>query len=127
MDQIARERQRSLKSVQIILASLALLSLLAALAFHSPVQDVTTPAVGSPVRKAVLDALREKTKKPLHGMKVVFRVDNMLQQGDWVFFKGKGQKPDGGDLDYHGTSFQAAIRDDMFEDWCCALFKKTKG
>ena len=92
-----------------------------------PQDDVVTPAAGSPVRKAVLDALREKTKKVLKGKKVVFKVEHFKQQDDWVFFKGQGLKPDGGKFDYHGTDFQRAIDSDMFEDWCCGLFHRTKG
>ena len=99
---------------------------LAAVLFGSP-QDVVTPKVGSPVRTQVLDAFRAKTKGILKGKKVVFKVDHMKQLDDWVFFKGVGQNPDGSKLDYHGTEFQKAINDDMFEDWCCALFHRSKG
>ncbi|MES1228052.1 MAG: hypothetical protein ABUL72_05230 [Armatimonadota bacterium] len=100
-----------------------MLSSLVAAAILSPLQDeVTTPKPGSPVRSKVLDVLRDKTKKSLHGKKVLFKVDHMKQQGDWVFFKGKGVQPNGDKFDYHGTDYQSDIDHDMFADWVCALF-----
>lgn len=102
-------------------------ALVLTLVVAAPVQEVTSPPVGSPVRKAVLDALRVSTKRSLKGKRVVFKVDHMKQQGNWVFFTGKGLNPDGSELDYRGTAFQEAKDADMFADWVCALFQKRKG
>ncbi|MES1228051.1 MAG: hypothetical protein ABUL72_05225 [Armatimonadota bacterium] len=101
--------------------------IIVAILLHPQSSEVVTPKEGSPVRKAVLDALRAKTKSSLKGKKVLFKVDHMKQKGDWVFFKGKGQNPAGGDLDYHGTTFQEDIDNGAFDDWCCGLFHRVSG
>lgn len=91
------------------------------------IQGYTVPAPGSVERTAVLDALRAKTQRALRGQKVVFKVNVMRQAGDWIFFKGKGLQPNGEAIDYKKTVYADDVKEGMFDDWVCALFKRQNG
>ncbi len=85
-----------------------------------------TPKQGSEERKAILNTLRYPVEKRLK-RKVVFKVDWIKVQGQWAFFKGVPQQPGGKKMDYRGTPYAAAIKDGVFDDWVCALFKNANG
>ena len=87
---------------------------------------VLTPAPGSPMRKAVLDALRVPVEKEL-GQAVVFKVDVLRVQGDWAFVRGVPQRPDGGAIDYTRTPYQEVRELGAFDDNFSALLRKDDG
>jgi len=85
----------------------------------------STPDVGSPGRKAIMDSMRSAVKKSLRGKPVIFQVDHLKIQGDWAFMKGIPRKPNGSPFDYRGTDYWGAIQDGAFDDWVCGLLKKS--
>lgn len=82
-----------------------------------------TPKVGSPERKAIMDALRVPVAKEVKN-KVAFKIYHLSVQGDWAFMRGLPQQPDGKAIDYRGTRYQEAIKEGLFDDAICALLKK---
>ena len=53
-----------------------------------------TPRRGSPLRKAVLDALRQEVKR-IHGLDVVFVVKHLKVKNGWAWAHTLPQSPDG--------------------------------
>ena len=53
-----------------------------------------TPLPGNPLRKAVLDALRQEVKR-IHGMDVVFVVRHLKVKDGWAWVHTLPQSPDG--------------------------------
>jgi hypothetical protein len=72
-----------------------------------------TPAPGKPVRKAVLDALRQELKR-LHGLKVVFEVRQLKVKDGWAWAHTQPQSPDGADK-YEDVSALLNIRDGVWK------------
>src|SRR5688572_4324590 len=89
-------------------------------------QGPTTPKMGSPERKAIMDALRVPVEKALK-KKVVFKADHIKMQKGWAFLYGVPMQPNGKKMDYRGTRWEQAIKDDMFDDNFCGLLKKEGG
>ena len=89
-------------------------------------QGVYTPEKGSPVRKAILDALRIPVERELN-QNIVFAAENFNVSGSWAFLGGDPQSPGGGSPDYRGTPYQEAKDADMFDSNFFALLKKTGG
>lgn len=89
-------------------------------------QNIYTPEKGSAVRKEILDALRVPVEKKLN-QKIIFSIDIFNVRGNWAFFNGSPQSPDGGQPDYHGTPYQKAIDAGAFDNNFQALLKKTGG
>lgn len=87
-------------------------------------RPVVDPVVGSPLRKAILDAyrpiVRKAVKKPF-----VFKVDWLRTNGTWAFFSGRLLQPDGRAFVYRGTAFQSAVDDGAFDDLTSALLKRS--
>lgn len=54
----------------------------------------STPAPGTPLRKAILDALRQEVWR-LHGIKVVFVVRHLAVKKAWAWVHTQPQSPDG--------------------------------
>lgn len=89
--------------------------------------EVLTPNPGSPLRVALMDAVRMAVEPELK-QNVVFKIDHLRVENDWAFMRGVPQKPDGGPIDYKQTKYQAAIREGMFDNNICALIhKKANG
>jgi hypothetical protein len=99
------------------------LSLVAVLAFA---QGAVTPKMGTPERKAIMDAMRVPVEKALK-KKVVFKVDHIKMQNGWAFLYGVPQQPNGKKMDYRGTQWEQAIKDGMFDDNFCGLLRKESG
>jgi len=53
-----------------------------------------TPPAGSGLRKEILDGLRRELLQ-LHGVKVVFVVENLLVKDGWAWLDSRPQSPDG--------------------------------
>jgi hypothetical protein len=99
------------------------LTLLAA-ALSALAQSATTPKVGSPLRKAVLDALRAPVEKQL-GPPIVFEAKHFKVAGSWAYFEGMPRRPGGKKVDYSKTKFREAAAEGLFEDFVIALLRKT--
>ena len=84
------------------------------------------PKLGSPERKAQMDALR---KKVLPGLRqtVVFKVAWLRSDGTAAFLYGRPTRPDGKAVDYRKTIYADAKREGMFDDNVSALFRKKGG
>lgn len=82
----------------------------------------STPAPGSPERKAILDALRLPVEKKLK-RKVVFKVDVLKSFDGWAFLRGTPQQPGGKPMNYNGTPYQQLITEGAFDDGISALLK----
>jgi hypothetical protein len=53
-----------------------------------------TPLPGSPLRKAILNSLRQEVKR-IHGMDVVFVVRHLRVKNGWAWAQTQPQSPDG--------------------------------
>ena len=84
---------------------------------------VETPKPGTPLRKAILDALRVPVQEDL-GQPVQFKIDVLRVQNGWAFVRGIPQRTDGGAIDYSGTGYQISIDEGAFDDGFCALLEK---
>ncbi len=103
-----------------------LIVLLAVVACTLATSPVETPPPGSPLRQAIMDALRVPVQKDLK-QKVVFRVDLLSVKDGWAYFRGQTRKPDGSLMDYRRTKYWKQIQLGRFEDWLCALLKLQDG
>lgn len=72
-------------------------------------------AVGDPLRRQLLDALRPVIENDLDGQPVQFMVDRLRVDGDWAFFSGSVQRPDGGPIDFERTHYIDAIEFGVFD------------
>jgi hypothetical protein len=70
---------------------------LLALTFTALAGEITTPKIGSPERKAIMDALRTPVEKKLK-KKVIFRVGTLRVADGWAFLQGNALRPDGTEL-----------------------------
>lgn len=84
----------------------------------------TTPKQGSAERKSIMEAMRIPIEKDLK-QRVIFQVDHLKVQGQWAFFSGKNLTRAGKKIDYRKTRYKEAIEHGAFDDWTCALLKKT--
>lgn len=100
--------------------------MLCAVDFASAQSEVQSPKPGSPLRVALMDAIREAVEPELE-QQVVFKVDHLAVKDGWAFMRGAPQKPDGGSVNYRKTKYQSAIDEGMFDDNICALLKKKDG
>lgn len=87
-------------------------------------QQSTTPKLGSAERKVILNALRSPVEKDLK-QKVVFHVDHMKVNQGWCFVSGKTMTPAGKAIDYRKTKYRDALEAGVFDDWICALLRRT--
>jgi hypothetical protein len=88
--------------------------------------QTSTPKVGSPERKALMDALRVPVTVDLK-QPVIFKVDRLKVLDRWAFVGGAPLKPDGGEVNYRGTRYQELIDEGAFDGGIFALLRKTKG
>src|SRR5437763_1501162 len=69
--------------------------------------QVTTPPQGSPVRAAILDAVRPMVEAEV-GKPVEFVVRQLRLLGEWAFVDLTPQRPGGGAIEYVYSRYQAA-------------------
>lgn len=96
--------------------TLLFLSTLASISFSGPLQasdPSLTPPVGSPLRKEVLDALRNEVKT-IHGIEVVFVVRYFRVKDGWAWTHTLPQSPDGANR-YEDISALLRFRDEAWE------------
>lgn len=74
--------------------------------------SILTPPPGTPMRKAVLDALRLEVKR-IHGLDVVFVVRHLKVKDGWAWAHTLPQSPDGG-RQYEDVSALLQLQDDVW-------------
>ena len=83
-----------------------------------------TPAKGSPVRAAILDALRGMVEGEV-GKPVEFVVSDMRVLGEWAFVITIPQRPGGGEIEYVYSRYQSWIDAGAFDGQAIALLRET--
>lgn len=71
--------------------------------------------VGDPLRRPLLNALRPAVQRDLGGQPVQFMVDRLRVQGDWAFFAGAVQQPNGRPIDFSRTLYASALENGVFD------------
>jgi hypothetical protein len=116
---------RTLRLQRLGLLVLALAGLILTGAAPEPAwAQVETPAAGTPVRKAILDALRPVVAAEL-GAPIVFSSVDMRVLGEWAFVTAVPQRPGGGAIAYLYTRYQTAWENDVFGGAVAALLRDT--
>jgi hypothetical protein len=86
--------------------------------------QVTAPAPGSPVRAAILDAVRSMVEAEV-GKPVEFVVGGIRVLGEWAFVDLRPQRPGGGAIEYVYSRYQAARDAGAFDNQVIALLRMT--
>lgn len=76
--------------------------------------SVRNVAVGDPQRRALLDTIRPAIEQRV-GQPVQFVVDVLRVQGDWAFYAGHIQRPDGRPIDFSRTAYAEALEEGVFD------------
>ena len=104
--------------MSIILISALIAGQMAAAPVASPVTVVQAGPrsipVGDPLRRTLLNTLRPSIEDELD-QPVQFMVDQLKIQGDWAFYAGSVQRPDGRPIDFARTGFAEQIAEGMFD------------
>ena len=84
--------------------------------------------VGDPLRRPILDALRPAIQRDLDGQAVQFMVDRLRVQGDWAFYAGSIQQPNGRPIDFSRTRYASALENGVFDGpGTYALLRRSAG
>lgn len=70
--------------------------------------------VGDPQRSALLDTIRPAIEGHI-GQPVQFVVDTLRTQGDWAFYLGRIQQPNGRPIDFSRTPYAEALEEGVFD------------
>lgn len=70
--------------------------------------------VGDARRRVLLDTIRPAIEARVD-QPVQFMVDKLVVLGDWAFYAGSIQKPNGRPIDFSRTSYAEALREGMFD------------
>ena len=105
-------------------AVLAGLMVLAVLLPGIAVAQAMTPPRGSPLRAAILDAVRPMVEAEV-GKPVEFVVNDLRVLGEWAFASLAPQRPGGGAIEYVYSRYQTAWENDMFGYTVSALLRLT--
>jgi hypothetical protein len=105
----------------------------------NPVNVVASPAspvvqsgprpipVGDPQRRVLLDAMRPGLQDAIH-QPVQFVVEKLQVEGDWAFFEGSIQQPNGRPIDFSHTAYQERIELGVFDGpSTVALLHRVRG
>jgi hypothetical protein len=87
-------------------------------------QTVEHPAKGSEERAAILDTLRPVVEGKLK-QKIVFIVNTINVQSNWVFIDGRLQTPGGKEPNWKNTPYAEAAKYDAQSDSVSALLKRS--
>jgi hypothetical protein len=109
---------RLIRSLSAFAAAVALVAAAGAAA------QVSTPARGSALRTAILDAVRPLVEAEV-GKPVEFVVNDLRLLGEWAFVDLKPQRPGGGPVEYVYTRYQAAVDAGAFDNQVVALLRQT--
>jgi hypothetical protein len=86
--------------------------------------QVTTPPSGTPLRTAILDAVRPIVEAEV-GKPVEFVVQAMRVLGEWAFVDLRPQRPGGGPIEYVYSRYQASVDLGFFGNQVVALLRNT--
>ena len=86
--------------------------------------QVETPAAGSPLRTAILDAVRPMVEAEVGGT-VEFVVYDLRVLGEWAFVNLHPQRKGGGAIVWTYTRYQAQHDADAFDENVTALLRDT--
>jgi hypothetical protein len=86
--------------------------------------QVETPAPGTPLRAAILDAVRARVISEVGGP-VEFVVDDMRVIGEWAFVQLRPQRPGGAPIPFVYSRYQGAIDAGAFDPGVFALLRDT--
>ena len=104
--------------MSVLLMSLLLAGPMAPTAESAPVAvsqaAVRAVPVGDPQRRVLLDAIRPAIEDHI-GQPVQFVVDTLQTQGDWAFYAGRIQQPNGRPIDFSRTPYAEALEEGMFD------------
>lgn len=113
--------------------SVAIVVLLLLLDFGLAVADAAprpdqphTPGVGSPERRALVNAMRGHVEREL-GPKIIFIVERLSVAGDWCFARVVPRRPNGKAVDFAKTKYREATHSRALDVTGEALLKKTDG
>lgn len=70
--------------------------------------------VGDPQRRLLLDTIRPGVEDRI-GQPVQFMVDTLKIHGDWAFYGGRIQQPNGRPIDFSRTPYAEALREGAFD------------
>jgi hypothetical protein len=83
--------------------------------------------VGDPLRRTLLNTLRPSIEDELN-QPVQFMVDRLRVQGDWAFYAGSVQQPNGRPIDFSKTRYASALENGVFDGpGTFALLRRTAG
>lgn len=83
--------------------------------------------VGDPLRRTLLNTLRPSIEDELN-QPVQFMVDRLRIQGDWAFYAGSIQQPNGRPIDFSKTRYASALENGVFDGpGTFALLRRTAG
>lgn len=71
-------------------------------------------AVGDPLRRLLLDAIRPGIQAEI-GQPVQFVVDTLRTRGDWAFYAGRIQQPNGRPIDFARTPYAERLKQGVFD------------
>jgi len=92
---------------------------------QSAVRDI---GVGDPLRRSLLDTLRPAIQRDLGGQAVQFMVDRLRVQGDWAFYAGSIQQPNGRPINFSRTRYASALENGVFDGpGTFALLRRSAG
>lgn len=83
--------------------------------------------VGDPQRRVLLDTIRPTLQRDV-GQPVQFVVDTLRIRGDWAFYAGRIQQPNGRPIDFSRTRYAELIAQDVFDGpTTYAVLRRTGG
>jgi len=106
------------------LLALALLALFGIA--HAGAATIVSPQRGTPLRAAVLNALRPSVEKETGGH-VIFSVYALNVMGEWAYVSSEPRRPGGGKIDWRKTKYRRAYEADMFSGQVLALLRRQGG
>ncbi len=89
-------------------------------------QTVTKPAQGSPIRKALMDAIRKPIEIELK-QSVVFTPSFLNATADWAFGLMSLSQPGGKPIDYRHTAYWEAVKEGFFDNGVSVLWQRKNG
>jgi hypothetical protein len=84
------------------------------------------PPRGSPLRQAVLDALRPRVERDI-GPPVQFMIERINVEGSWAFVSATPQRLNGAPVDWSRTRFARDFAADAMSDSLLALLRNEGG
>ncbi len=88
--------------------------------------QVAIPQPGTPLRAAILDALRPVVAKEIGG-DIEFVVSTIRVLNGWAYVSAKPQRPGGAPIDWRATKFRRAWEQDMMSDLVLGLLQLQGG